>query len=112
MAGLTLLAGASLFMAISQGLIGHPDMNIIGNGSSANTLRWYQDISEPMLPRAWVFSLPMLVYRGPCWHGHSGSHLRLFTSLSGLATLFSPRDVDFHSQATEKEVSMAKPLQG
>ena len=64
LAGLTLLAGASLFMAISQGLIGHPDMNIIGNGSSADILRWYQDISEPMLPRAWVFSLPMLVYRG------------------------------------------------
>ena len=64
LAGLTLLAGASLFMAISQGLIGHPDMNIIGNGSSASTFRWYQDISDPMLPRAWVFSLPMLVYRG------------------------------------------------
>ena len=63
LAGLTLLALASLLFAISRGLIGHPDMNISGNGSSAYYLRWYQDISEGILPGAWVFSLPMLVYR-------------------------------------------------
>ncbi len=60
---LTVMAMASLVFAISQGLIGHPDMNIVGNGSRRNLLRWYQDVSGPMLPRAWVFSLPMLTYR-------------------------------------------------
>jgi len=63
LAGLTFLALGSLLFAISRGLIGHPEMNITGNGSSAYFLRWYQDISGDMLPGAWVFSLPMLVYR-------------------------------------------------
>ena len=60
---LTVIAMISLIFAISQGLIGHPDMNIVGNGSRRNLLRWYQDVSGPMLPQAWVLSLPMLAYR-------------------------------------------------
>ncbi|SLM27852.1 conserved membrane hypothetical protein [Desulfamplus magnetovallimortis] len=63
LAGLTFLAIASLVFAISNGLIGHPEMNIKGNGSSAYFLRWYQDISETIVPRGWLLSLPMLVYR-------------------------------------------------
>ena len=62
-AGLTFLAAASLVFAISQGLIGHPDMNITGNGSTGKLLRWYHDVGNPLLPRAWVFSIPMLAYR-------------------------------------------------
>ena len=38
-------------------------MNIIGNGSHSGLLRWYQDVSDPTLPRAWVISIPMTVYR-------------------------------------------------
>ena len=60
---LTLAAMGSLIFAISNGLLGHPDMNIMGNGSSSALLRWYQDVSGPVLPEAWVFSIPMLVYR-------------------------------------------------
>lgn len=60
---LTVLALGSLLYAISHGLLGHPDMNIVGNGSSSNLLRWYQDVSAPTLPRAWVYSVPMFVYR-------------------------------------------------
>jgi len=60
---LTVLATASLVFAISHGLLGHPDMNIVGNGSSSNLLRWYQDASDNTLPRAWVFSVPMFAYR-------------------------------------------------
>ncbi|WP_300455998.1 hypothetical protein [Desulfobacula sp.] len=60
---LTLSALASLVFAISKGLLGHPDMNIIGNGSNSGLLRWYQDVSAPALPRAWVFSIPLLIYR-------------------------------------------------
>ena len=62
-AGLTFLAAASLVFAISQGLIGHPDMNITGNGSTGKFLRWYHDVSNPLIPRAWIFSIPMLAYR-------------------------------------------------
>ena len=60
---LTLLALGALVFAISQGLLGHPDMNIVGNGSGAGLLRWYQDVSDRTLPQAWVFSIPMVVYR-------------------------------------------------
>ena len=43
---LTIAAVGSLIFAISKGLLGHPDMNIIGNGSSSGLLRWYQDVSD------------------------------------------------------------------
>jgi len=60
---LTLLALGALVAAISQGLLGHPDMNIVGNGSSRNLLRWYHDMSDTTLPQAWVLSVPMFWYR-------------------------------------------------
>lgn len=60
---LTVLAMGSLVYAISHGLLGHPDMNIVGNGSNSSLLRWYQDVSDNTLPRAWVFSVPMFAYR-------------------------------------------------
>ncbi len=60
---LTLLALGFLFAAIKQGLLGLPEMQISGNGSSAYNLRWYQDRSVEQLPQAWVASVPLLVYR-------------------------------------------------
>jgi hypothetical protein len=60
---LTVLAMIALVWAISQGLLGHPDMNIIGNGSNSSTLRWYQDGCDHYLPTAWLVSIPMLAYR-------------------------------------------------
>ncbi|MCP3874890.1 MAG: hypothetical protein GY699_17280 [Desulfobacteraceae bacterium] len=60
---LTIAGVGSLVFAISQGLLGHPDMNIVGNGSNHALLRWYQDVSDATLPRGWVFSIPMLTYR-------------------------------------------------
>ena len=60
---LTVLALMALVWAISQGLLGHPDMNIVGNGSDSGTLRWYQDVSGHQLPQAWLISIPMPAYR-------------------------------------------------
>lgn len=60
---LTMLALMALTWAISQGLLGHPDMNIVGNGSDSRTLRWYQDVSGHHLPQSWLISIPMLAYR-------------------------------------------------
>jgi len=61
---LTLLALAMLFEAVKHGLLGVPQMQISGNGSSAYELHWYQDRSGADLPRAWILSVPLLVYRG------------------------------------------------
>jgi len=63
LAALTLAAAGSLVFAISHGLLGHPDMNITGNGSNAGLLRWYQDVTVTTLPVAWVISIPLLCYR-------------------------------------------------
>ena len=60
---LTIAACNSLFTGIEQGLLGYPDMQISGNGSRNYTLNWYQDLSNETLPQAWVFSLPLTVYR-------------------------------------------------
>lgn len=60
---LTLAAMAALVWAISQGLLGHPDMNITGNGSNSGMLRWYQDVSGPAPPQGRLISIPMLAYR-------------------------------------------------
>jgi hypothetical protein len=53
-----------LFAAVEAGLLGQPDMQITGNSSSAYALRWFADRSAPTLPRPWLFSAPMMVYRG------------------------------------------------
>ncbi len=60
---LSFAAMGALFFTIQQGLLGHPDMQIGGNGSFQHTLRWYQDRSSSLLPSAWVISVPLLVYR-------------------------------------------------
>ena len=60
---LTLAALGALLGAVQQGLLGTPEMQIRGNGSSATLLRWYQDRSVAGVPEVWVVSLPILVYR-------------------------------------------------
>lgn len=60
---LTLLALGALAAAIQQGLLGQPEMQIAGNGSSAARLLWYQDRAPALLPQAWVLSVPLAVYR-------------------------------------------------
>jgi len=60
---LTVMALVSLFVAVEQGLLGYPDMQVSGNLSNAYDLKWYQDRTEQALPVAWVVSVPLLVYR-------------------------------------------------
>ncbi|MFQ5513969.1 MAG: hypothetical protein ACE5FG_05975 [Myxococcota bacterium] len=59
----TLAALVALIWGIQHGLLGLPDMNIRGNGSSAKLLRWYQDRSGATLPTASALTLPLWVYR-------------------------------------------------
>ncbi|MBD9358400.1 hypothetical protein [Methylomonas albis] len=63
LAGLTLLALLLIAIAVEQGLLGSPDMQIAGNQSSATLLNWYQDRNGPQLATATVISLPLLAYR-------------------------------------------------
>jgi len=59
----TAVAFGILFWAIQQGLLGAPEMQIAGNGSWPQELRWYQDRTGELLPMPWVLSVPLLVYR-------------------------------------------------
>ena len=61
---LTLMALMALFEAVKAGLIGAPEMQIAGNGSTAWTLHWTQDRIGDTLPRPWTLSLPVWFYRG------------------------------------------------
>ncbi len=60
---LSIAAFGALLFGIKQGLLGYPNMQISGNGSGNYLLKWYQDISGEILPQAWVFSLPLTIYR-------------------------------------------------
>lgn len=69
LAALSLAAAVFLFLAIKRGLLGAPDMQISGNGSGAHMLRWYLDRTGTSLPRPWILSVPLFVYRAGmlCW---------------------------------------------
>ncbi|MBW8873616.1 MAG: hypothetical protein JF614_01515 [Acidobacteria bacterium] len=59
----TLVALGILFWSIQQGLLGTPEMQVAGNGSTASQLRWYADRAGAVPPAAWMLSVPLLVYR-------------------------------------------------
>jgi hypothetical protein len=60
----TVVALVILAVSLYQGLLGAPEMQLAGNGSTAEMLRWFTDRSKPVLPRASVVSVPLMVYRG------------------------------------------------
>ncbi|MET0793973.1 MAG: hypothetical protein ABW061_20805, partial [Polyangiaceae bacterium] len=62
--GWTLTAIGILVYAVQQGLMGTPDMQIRGNGSSSEFLQWFDDRTGPIAEQPYVFSVPMLAYRG------------------------------------------------
>jgi len=61
---LNLAALMALVLALRQGLLGLPEMQIASNGSSHTRLSWYQDRSGPEPTPVWVISVPIWVYRG------------------------------------------------
>ena len=59
----TVLALVFLYVAVHQGLLLQPDMQVSGGGSTETLLRWYQDRTAGPLPRPWVLSAPLWLYR-------------------------------------------------
>ena len=60
----TLIALGILVFSVQQGLMGTPDMQISGNGSSTDVLQWFDDRTGAIPEQPYVFSVPMLAYRG------------------------------------------------
>lgn len=51
-----------LYLAVKKGLLGRPEMQIMGNGSTNTWLYWTQDRINGNMPQPWVFSLPVITY--------------------------------------------------
>jgi hypothetical protein len=60
---ITVLSSGAIIYAVQHGLLGHPDMQIVGNGSNSYLLRWYQDHIGATLPQPMVVSIPIMAYR-------------------------------------------------
>jgi hypothetical protein len=52
-----------LMFVVGAGLLGHPDMFIVGNGSSRLYLNWFEPRSGPALPTPTVVSVSVWYYR-------------------------------------------------
>ena len=59
----TLVAAWVLFDALRVGLLGYPDLMVVGNGSTPDMLRWYVDRFHATPEASWVVSVPVLAYR-------------------------------------------------
>ncbi|CAN2049567.1 conserved membrane hypothetical protein [Candidatus Magnetomoraceae bacterium gMMP-13] len=60
---LTIAALIGLYLSVQKGLLGIPDMQISGNGSSNFHLHWTQDRIKNLMPQPWILSVPLFVYR-------------------------------------------------
>ena len=60
----TVIALLSIIVSLPSGLLGAPDMHVTGNGSSGNSLVWFADRSDSLLPLASAWSVPILLPRG------------------------------------------------
>jgi hypothetical protein len=60
---LTVIAMASIIVSLQVGLLGTPDMSVAGNNSYGNSLHWFADRSESVLPTAYAFAVPMWSYK-------------------------------------------------
>lgn len=59
----TLPAMLCLIGAVYAGLLGDPDMSVVGNWSSSRSLRWFADQSVAVLPQAGALTLPLWVHK-------------------------------------------------
>lgn len=64
LAALSVAAVLTLLAVVPAGLLGRPDMGVVGNGSSATTLNWFLDRSaDGQLPAARAYTLPLWLYK-------------------------------------------------
>jgi hypothetical protein len=59
----TVIALLSIIVSLPSGLLGTPDMHVTGNGSIGNSLAWFADRSDAVLPSATAWSVPIWIYK-------------------------------------------------
>jgi hypothetical protein len=60
---MTIIALSAIVSSLPGGLLGTPDMHVIGNGSHGNSLSWFADRSDSVLPTAVAWSVPIWSYK-------------------------------------------------
>ncbi len=63
---IALLTAAALMVlvgVVARGLLGHPDMFILGNGSTRRSLRWFESRIDGTLPSVRIVSISVWYYR-------------------------------------------------
>ena len=63
LAALSVAALVAIVASLPTGLLGTPDMHVAGNGSHGNTLAWFADRSDTVLPQGTVVSAPLWIYK-------------------------------------------------
>jgi len=61
--GLTVAALIALFVALQTGLVGQPDLHVISRGYGPSDLKWFNDLSDSILPQGSAITLPIWLYR-------------------------------------------------
>jgi len=62
-AAVTVIALTAIVTSLPMGLLGTPDMHVSGNDSYGNSLNWFADRSDSILPIAAAWSVPMWIYK-------------------------------------------------
>ncbi len=60
---LTVTALGAILASLPAGLLGTPDMHVVGNGSNAFELRWFADRVDGGIPIGSAISLPLWIYK-------------------------------------------------
>lgn len=60
---LTAVALGAILASLPAGLLGSPDMHVVGNNSTAFELRWFADRVDGALPTGRAVSLPLWIYK-------------------------------------------------
>ncbi len=60
---LTVVALGAIVVSLPFGLLGAPDMQIAGNQSTPDVLRWFTDRAAAQTPTATAWTLPMWFYK-------------------------------------------------
>ena len=63
LAGLSIAALICIIGGAMNGLLDDLDMQVVGNGSSATSLRWFADQAPGLLPSAGAITLPSWIYK-------------------------------------------------
>jgi len=59
----TVVALLAIVTSLPMGLLGTPDMHVTGNESYGNSLKWFADSSDRVLPTATAWTVPLWVYK-------------------------------------------------